>query len=187
MPSELILAVQSRIAVPPVAPLTEADITEAEANLGFALPALLRELYVYIGNGGFGPGHGLLSLKNIGNGERSIVELYLEMRQDYPGDPTWKWPEGVLAICDWGCNIYSCVVCNKPLNPVLTFEYMQGPMEHSFLQTRDSLESWLRDWLAGVEVFESLYEAAPEFDIVGKNPKTGEPMLLKGRKPKRRQ
>jgi cell wall assembly regulator SMI1 len=39
---------------------SEATIQAAEAELGLRLPALLRELYKQVGNGGYGPGYGLM-------------------------------------------------------------------------------------------------------------------------------
>jgi hypothetical protein len=110
MRNELILAVKARAPEPPLPPLTKAAIAEAEARLGFPLPELLRELYLHIGNGRFGPGYGLLSLDDVGDGERSLVVSYLEMRRDDADAPWWKWPAGLLAFCDWGCNVYSCCV-----------------------------------------------------------------------------
>jgi hypothetical protein len=187
MPSDLILAIQARAGNSAPPPLSEAEIRDAEDKLGFRLPDLLRELYTEIGNGGFGPGQGLMRLKDLRPGEQSAVDSYIANHQEYPDMPNWKWPTGVLQICDWGCNNYSCVDCIAPPNPVLTFEPggIDEPMEQSFVKTRDSLESWLRDWLSGIEVYDTLYEPAPELDRVGKNPKTGEPMVLKAKKRKR--
>jgi hypothetical protein len=185
MPNALILAVKTRISST-LAPVSATDIAVAEARLGFPLPVLLRDLYQFVGNGRFGPGHGLLNLTDLDDGERSAIDQYLESRQECPNMPEWKWPEGVLPICDWGCNTLTCLDCLNSPYPVLTFEYVEGPMELSFMKTRDSLESWLQDWLAGIDVFDSLYEPAPEFDREGKNPRTGEPMIIKAKKPRRR-
>jgi hypothetical protein len=186
MLNDLILALKAHVTAPPVPAVSEAAVVEAEARLGIQLPPLLRELYLQVSNGRFGPGYGILSVNNIGDGELSAIDLYLENRRDYPADPTWKWPSGLLPFCDWGCNIYSCVDCLHPPHPVSTFEYVSNSMANSFSPTRDSLEAWLRDWLAGIEVFEPVYENAPELDRVGRNPMTGEPMVIKGRRPRRR-
>jgi hypothetical protein len=43
-------------------PVTLAVLYEAETRLGFSLPTLLRELYLLVGNGGFGPEYGLWGL-----------------------------------------------------------------------------------------------------------------------------
>src|SRR4051812_20601837 len=50
----------------------EADLAAAEAALGFALPGAVRHLYAAVGNGGFGPGEGFLSLSEM-------VEEYREL------------------------------------------------------------------------------------------------------------
>ncbi len=184
MPSELIVEVKHRVASPLVpAPLSESAIADAEAKLGLVLPPLLRELYHFVGDGGFGPGYGLLSLNDAHAGDLSVVTFYLG---NHGVDPSTEWPTGLLAFCHWGCNIYSCVDCVHPPNPVLTYEFVEGPIEYSFAATRESLESWLRDWLAGQKVFESVYEDAPENDRVATNPFTKKPFVIKGRRPRRR-
>ena len=43
-------------------PVSESDLVRAEALLGFGLPPLLRQLYLHVGNGGYGPGYGLYPL-----------------------------------------------------------------------------------------------------------------------------
>ena len=186
MPDDLILAIKARVPSPPLPPLTEAGIADAEAQLGFALPDLLRDLYMQVGNGRFGPGHGFLSLQDLGDNDLYLVETYVGMRKPDREDPMWKWPFGVVPFCNWGCNMYSCVDCANPPYRVLTYECVEGRMRQSFFPTRDSLEAWLRDWLAGESVFESVFEPAPELDWVGTNPATKEPMVIKGRKPRRR-
>lgn len=44
------------------APATEEQLRESEQTLGYALPPLLRLLYLQIANGGFGPGYGLFGV-----------------------------------------------------------------------------------------------------------------------------
>ncbi len=43
-------------------PVDASTVAQAEAALGFPLPALLADLYLRIGDGGFGPEYGLLPL-----------------------------------------------------------------------------------------------------------------------------
>src|SRR5690242_3913384 len=53
----------------PLSELKPADrvgVARDERRLGFTLPALLKRLYAEIGNGGFGPGYGLIGLTNGG-------------------------------------------------------------------------------------------------------------------------
>ena len=51
------------LSVPKIAvPLDETNARASEKQLGFALPNLLTQLYSSIGNGGFGPGYGMLGV-----------------------------------------------------------------------------------------------------------------------------
>ena len=52
----------SRLA--PLRPAPPAAVAEAEELAGRSLPSLLRRLYLEVGNGGFGPGYGLLGLRD---------------------------------------------------------------------------------------------------------------------------
>ena len=131
MPRELIRAVRASVPEPPLPSVTETALNDAEVRLGFTLPDLLRELYLHVGNGRFGPGYGLLSLSDMGDRELSLVGSYLEMRRDYAVIPSWKWPTGLLAFCDWGCNIYACLDWTRVPNPVSTYEYVEESMERS--------------------------------------------------------
>ena len=85
----------------------------AEQELGLGLPPLLRRLYAEIGNGGFGPGYGLIGLTNgvPDDTGRTAPAIYKESRGEDPDDPAWQWPEALLPICHWGCAIVSCIDC----------------------------------------------------------------------------
>ena len=43
-------------------PVETEVIASAESILSFGLPELLRQCYLRVGNGGFGPGHGIIGL-----------------------------------------------------------------------------------------------------------------------------
>jgi hypothetical protein len=48
---------------PSLAPVaTMGDLADAERRLGFALPSFYRRLLLEVGNGGFGPGYGLIGV-----------------------------------------------------------------------------------------------------------------------------
>jgi len=82
-------------------PVSMKELADAEKRLGFGLPNVLREIYLQIGNGGFGPGFGLLALNKNGakNFQRDLVDWYLESihfaHSDYP-----SWPRQFITICD---------------------------------------------------------------------------------------
>lgn len=104
-------------------PADASTLARAESTLGFPLPPLLADLYLGIGDGGFGPEYGLLPLLDSPPaGEPAAVVQYLANRESARRDPDWPWPEGVLPISHWGCAMYACVDCCTPEAPVLLFE-----------------------------------------------------------------
>jgi len=142
-------------------PVTAAELAHAEALLGFPLPPLLKHMYIEVGNGGFGPGYGLLPLTNEEDPKTlrtdSLVTTYLMYRAltaeqfaeywDEHEDEyrLREWPEKLLMICDWGCNIYSYLDCSQPECPVLR-------LDHNLLVRKLTLEApsfsqWLENWL----------------------------------------
>src|SRR5437588_8306477 len=83
------LAVAPRI-YPPATPVM---VGSAEQALGFALPPVLRRIYLEVGNGGFGPGYGLIGVPGgaVDDTGHNIVELYQGFRTAHSGDPNWQW------------------------------------------------------------------------------------------------
>jgi hypothetical protein len=78
------------------------------------LPQLLSEILTEIGNGGFGPGYGLVGVE--GGYAEFKGEHLAELAQELGA-----LDRKILPICNWGCGIYSCLDCGKPEAPVLTF------------------------------------------------------------------
>ncbi|MFC8514321.1 SMI1/KNR4 family protein [Streptomyces sp. NPDC057257] len=141
------------------APVDAATLARAEAALGFPLPPLLAELYLRIGDGGFGPEYGLLPLLDSPPaGEPAAVVQYLTNRADALQDPEWPWPEGVLPISHWGCAMYACVDCHTPEAPVLLFEPNAGQADHAWYVDAPSLTDWLHTWTAGTGWYEETNE-----------------------------
>lgn len=111
-------------------------------------------------DGGFGSWYGLLSLDTERDrGTWSSVQWYLAMRSmtqedvdthwvdETEEDKPRLWPEKLLTICDWGCNISSSIDCSQPECPV----YRQ---DNNINVSKCALESpslwqWLTDWLDG--------------------------------------
>ena len=143
-------------------PLTGSQIAAAEANLGFPLPSVLRDIYLHIGDGGFGPGYGLFRLNGgpvgpYGFHDAGIVDLYRSFRQQRCalGD---DWAERLLPICHWGCTYYSYVDCALASAPVMSLDensHGYGPWGCAIALHDTSLESWLRRWLAGENLWKS--------------------------------
>jgi hypothetical protein len=153
---------QYQQACPP--PLDGRSIIRAEEALGFALFPLLRDAYRCVGNGGFGPGYGLLPLvlHEDPNGDESAVNLYTAFRSTDPEDPAWIWPAQLLPFCDWGCAIRSCVDCASKTGTIVTFDpNVRGigePISNALALSHASLADWFLDWLAGVRIWDLMFE-----------------------------
>ncbi|MFI2430233.1 SMI1/KNR4 family protein [Streptomyces sp. NPDC018693] len=141
-------------------PVDADTLARAEAALGFPLPPLLADLYLRIGDGGFGPEYGLLPLlDNLPAGEPAAVPQYLANRQGGRKDPDWPWPEGVLPISHWGCAMYACVDCRTPQAPVLLFEPNAHDADHAWYVDAPTLTTWLQAWLDGTGWYDDPDEA----------------------------
>ncbi|MFE6447481.1 hypothetical protein [Nocardiopsis dassonvillei] len=97
--------------LPPLRPAAEEAVNEREELLGRPLPPLLRRCYIELGDGGFGPGYGLLPLWDPENGA-SVMDAFRRRG---------KWPRrwrpianSFLTLCDWGYGIESLVDCQNP-------------------------------------------------------------------------
>jgi hypothetical protein len=140
---------------PPVAP---AELSLAEQKLGFPLPGLLRSLYLQVGNGGFGPGYGLLAVNGYGarNASLNLVDWYLEgvnfVHPDYPA-----WPRFYITLCDWGDSIKSTMNAVDPAGVIFRYRgdaYKEGPWVNVMRMEAASLHDWLENWLNDLPLFE---------------------------------
>lgn len=138
-------------------------MVQAELQLGFKLPSLLRRIYLEAGNGGFGPGYGLFPLHiHEASNRDSLVTTYLNMRSmtQEEIDEHWSeeeekpalWPEAALMLCDWGCSIYSCLDCSSPDSPIYRMDNNVSFAEWAVEAA--SLQQWLASWLDGKPLFD---------------------------------
>ena len=122
--------------------LPEEELARAEAMLGFPLPPLLRRVYLEVGDGAFG----LSPLyEERSNGlDMPLVDRYLELRSDQEGDAHGesRWPENLLIMYDWGCNIYSCLDCAHPEYRVLRNDNNRD--SDAYALEAPSLQQWLQ-------------------------------------------
>ncbi len=111
---ELIAAARDRLPSEAPPPAGADEFAEAERQLGFSLPPLLRRMYAEVSKGGWGPGYGANGL--IGGAradlESGVVEWYRSMRDGGPdpedpalarlaGGPRCHLPLGLrhLVVC----------------------------------------------------------------------------------------
>jgi len=120
------------------APATTADVEQAEKELGFALPPLLRRLHLEVADGCFGPGYSIFGIRTPGRFDRYafthdlLVERYRDMcRRVITLDGEPAWPFGMLLISELGCGGFSCIDCTQPASPVFVFGLDQEGMGDS--------------------------------------------------------
>jgi hypothetical protein len=121
-------------------PASAEAILATEAACGVALPRLLARLYREVANGGFGPAYGLLG---VADGHR-----------DDRGRTIWRWdhdgPAALLAICHWGCGIYSLVDASDRGARMWGYDPNPGPADDRALYPQPyGLATWLARWLEG--------------------------------------
>jgi hypothetical protein len=133
-------------------PLPNAALFEQiQAEIGFKLPALLKRLYLEVGDGGFGPGCGMFGAASghwMSDEPFTLAELY---RDNHTGN----WPDGLVPICDWGCAIWSCIDCVKPGFPIVRADPNEGPV--IFTHEGLGFDDWIEAWADGVDLVERLH------------------------------
>lgn len=139
-------------------PTTLGKIKEAEAALGFPLPAVLKRLYIEVANGGFGPGYGMAGVDGCGAdlGNNDLVALHLgrtsnRWRSTYP-----DWPLQALNLAYLGCGMYVVADCSAPEVPMFLFEPNVSEEDLGYknclIPFDCTLEEWLNAWADGADV-----------------------------------
>lgn len=152
--------IHPRAAVPTV---SAAQLNAIEKSLGFALPQIVRSLYVVVGNGGFGPAYGIVGVRGGAKLEGKTLETcYHGMRQLHREHPMWKWPEQLLPLANAGCGMWSCVDCTYKSLPMILWDPNNLDSDsddadarirwcYSFWDQGMSVKAWLRGWLSGCD------------------------------------
>ncbi|KUL23020.1 SMI1/KNR4 family protein [Streptomyces regalis] len=153
MGDEVVEAVRNRAATGSLpGPATLAAVTEAEQNIGFPLPPLLRRLYLEVANGGFGPAEGILGVS--GGASQGDWNDLAEIYQEGP-DPSGQIPAGLVPVYDWGCTIWSLVDFRDPAGP------MWCTHEGDCWPQGINLAEWLVETMAGTLTVDDLLSTQP--------------------------
>lgn len=139
-------------------PCSAGDIASDERHLRFRLPPLLKRIYADIGNGGFGPGYGLIGLTNgvPDDTGKTAAAIY----DDFRSAAELAWPDGLLPICHWGCAIYSCVDCLDPDFRMRIFDpngHGGDDWTDAFFDEPLRFEDWIGSWASGVNLWDAMY------------------------------
>ncbi len=124
---------------------TRGQIDSAEEGLGFPLYPFHRVLLQEVGNGGYGPGFGLIGVEGgvLTADDQTMVELAERILSGSPEE------EYLVPLCDWGDGAWSCV--HAVSGEVYTL-VERGPP-----RTRFTLESMMAEWAAGISLVEELF------------------------------
>ena len=123
-------------------PCSQAEIERAEAALGFALPADLRQLYLEVADGTFGPGGGIYRLKEL-------VAKWREMTKEPIGPHRQRWPTNLLPIEGKGWDLS---ILDRDSGKIIYWDMDElegggaGSWKRSFKPEADSMEAWLAKW-----------------------------------------
>ncbi len=147
------------------APATTAAADEAERELGYALHPFHRRLLMEVGNGGFGPGYGLIGLPGgtLAVDGYSLVELSRLLLEE-PG-PSSSLP--VVVLCDWGCGTWAFIDCET--GAVLTVS------EEGLNDSGQIIYQWFEDWVSGVALWRRVFR---EEQRIVQNPSTKLPECI---------
>jgi len=133
---------------PPVEPEV---IESAESILGFELPELLRQCYLRVGNGGFGPGHGMIGLQAIdptledGYPDDVSCGCLPELYQYHRQNPDNPWPEKLLPLFVMGCGLIDSIDCSAAGSPIVRMG------DRAFDRTGIPLDEWMDRWATNME------------------------------------
>jgi len=135
-------------------PASIETVESAEAKIGFAIPQVLRDLYLNFSNGGFGPGVFGLDGGYIDEDRLCMEDIYVLFRVSSPPyEPDYYWPVGVVPICDLGSGIRLCIDVKQPDGPIIRSDpnlynlSARVTWSQTFVLESPSVEEWLRSWL----------------------------------------
>jgi len=130
------------------APADAAVLDRVEAEIGFALPAVLRRVYLEVADGGFGPHGGLLGVEAAAGALAA-----LRSGDELPRGRTW--PDRLLPLVKVDPG-YDCVDASSPEGAIVAWDPEElgefsgeKAWDRSFSQVAPSVEAWLTEWVGG--------------------------------------
>lgn len=117
---------------------TKTALLTLEQQLKLALPTLFQQLYMYAGDGGWGPDQGVFSLAQI-------AAFAISLQDKSSTDRAWRLDAGFCAFMDWGWGVYSLLDCNTPSGAVWGMEVSPEGLR-TWLHCH-RLGDWLHIWL----------------------------------------
>ncbi|MFF9055758.1 hypothetical protein ACF09Z_31950 [Streptomyces erythrochromogenes] len=146
---------------PLFAPLSRADVDEAERRIGRRLPRLLRRVYTEVADGGFGPDGGLASLAR-GNRVPGDLQDWTSAVDVHERNRAAGVPASWFFLTGGGCSMEWYVSLAAVDHPVLLYDADgwvadRGEDPHDGLRhATASLRHWLWTWADGGHVWEEV-------------------------------
>jgi hypothetical protein len=75
------------------------------------------------------------------------------------------WPEQVLVISDWGCNIYTCLDCSSPQLPVFLMDANESLNKWAINEEAPSLYLWLKGRMEVKPIFKFNWQQAKKVSV----------------------
>ncbi len=132
----------------PASPLRQAslaDVRATEQALGVTFPPFLARVYAEVGDGGFGPGGGLLTLERIVSETRD-----LRSGEQLPRGRTWPPSYIPLVHLDpgWTCvDVETGTVIDWDPED-MTERMSEARFRETFSERSPSVEAWLAKWIS---------------------------------------
>ena len=141
-------AMSTPVATTLPAPADPAALEAAETEIGFALPPVLRRVYLDVADGGFGPGSGLMNLA-------AATAAYARLRKGDELPRGRVWPERLLPIREVDPG-FDSVDASSPAGRIVAWDPEdlrefsgEKTWNASFSEIAPSIEGWLEEWVGG--------------------------------------
>jgi hypothetical protein len=130
---------------------TPANVAAAEAALGLRFPSFLARLYGEVGDGGFGPGSGLLTLDRL-------VRETLELRRGEVLPRNRTWPASLIPIVDRDPGWFAVDTATGTViewDPEdLAERSSEARFQRSFTEVAPSIDAWFAKWVKRMDARE---------------------------------
>jgi SMI1 / KNR4 family (SUKH-1) len=134
-------------------PATFEEVQEFEQQSGLKLPEVLQRVYLEVGNGGFGPGDGLMRLKSGKNDpiHWEALDAYLCFIDKNLIEGERKWSQYFLPICSGGCDCLGIVDVRDERVGFVQYELLENLelLENIVEWKALSLKNWFEAWMNG--------------------------------------
>ncbi|BDS12862.1 SMI1/KNR4 family protein [Aureispira anguillae] len=125
-----------------------------ENKIGLILPSIVKQLYLSLGNGDFGPDYGFFLLAEDPKIDKlTIAQAYQDIHTAKIKDWDWELSKLLVPFLYWGADIYSLVDCASPDGAIYVLD-KNLKKENSTWQScvwkhHSTMLEWLEKWSEG--------------------------------------